>query len=163
MITATADWPSGPVELEWHPGNTTDLPVTGSHGFIFGDTGVLVVDVRSRGLTIPGGHTEASESPAQCIIRESLEEARVQISEPVLLGHIVSDHTANPVFDGTYPVRAAQAVFFAQVARYLDFEETMEVAARTELPVDDVPGHHHEWNAVLSAALEAAKAASATK
>ena len=122
---------------------------------------MLVVDVRPRGITIPGGHTESSESPAQCLVREVLEEANATISDPVLLGFIVSDHTANPDFDGRYPLRAAQAVYFARVAAYLEFEEGTEIAARMELPLDDLPRQHHEWNPVLDAAFGAARSASA--
>lgn len=156
MISASTEWSTGRVQLEWHSGTTTDLPVTGSHGFVFGDSGILLARVNSRGLSIPGGHLDAGESPEQCLIREFAEEVRVEIRSLILLGYIVCDHSANPEYRGPYEVRAAQAVFYGKVNRYLNFQQTPEVSERLEVPATDLPKLHHEWNSVLDAAFVAA-------
>ncbi len=135
---------------------TTDLPVTGSHGFVFGESGIVVARVNSRGLSIPGGHLEAGESPEQCLVREFHEEVQVEISKPILLGYIVCDHSSNSEYRGPYEVRAAQAIFFGKVARYLQFQQTPEVSERIEISTTDLPELHHEWNPVLGAAFVAA-------
>jgi len=156
VITAAADWPTGPVQLEWHPNTITDLPVTGSHGFIFGETGILVARIESRGLSIPGGHLEEGESAEECLTREIGEEIQVEVDDLILLGYIVCDHSDNPDYQGPYDLRAAQAVFFGKVTRHREFHQTPEASERIEVASSDLPKLHHEWNDVLNAAFVAA-------
>ncbi len=162
MITTKAEWPTGTVNLSWLPSKSTDLPVTGSHGFCFGASGVFVVNIRTRGYTIPGGHVEADESPGQCLIREVREEANLVVKELELLGFVISDHTENPKYSGPYPVLAAQGMFAAKVAEAGVFHPTEEAIERMEIPINELSSQHHEWNAVLEAAFEEAKRVAAT-
>ena len=156
MITDTADWPSGPVRIVWHESKATNLPTTGAHGFCFCDDAVLVCDISGRGLTIPGGHVDSGESAVECLIREALEEACVELSNLRLLGFIEADHRNNADYDSKYPVRSVQAIYRADVSSAIDFSPAHESTERKFVPVEELPSLHHEWNKVLQAALEAA-------
>jgi 8-oxo-dGTP diphosphatase len=129
-----------------------DLPVTGAHGFCFmGDT-VVVCNIADRGLSIPGGHIEAGESAEVCLRREVGEEAAAELGDVVLLGHIVTDHSVNPSYQGQYPRRAAQAMFVASIRQLSEFAPTVDSVERRLVPFDALPSLHHEWNEVLGVA-----------
>ena len=149
MIEDTAQWPSGTVRLVWHGPEDSGLPLTGAHGFCFHQRSVLVCDIADRGLTIPGGHLDAGESAADCMVREAAEEAAVELSNLELLGFIEADHRGNRDFDGRYPLRSAQAVFRARVSAVHRFTSRSESCDRQFVPIGDLPSLHHEWNSVL--------------
>ena len=156
MIEDTAQWPSGPVRIVWHSREETELPVTGSHGFCFHEDRVLICEISGRGLSVPGGHLDDSESAADCLAREALEEACVELANLRLLGFIEADHRANSEFDGRYPLRSVQAIYRADVSAVLEFEPQHESTERRFVEADELPTVHHEWNAVLQEALKAA-------
>lgn len=156
MIEDTAQWPSGPVKIVWRDREATELPVTGSHGFCFHEGRVLICEISGRGLSIPGGHLHDDESAADCLTREALEEACVELTNLRLLGFVEADHRANREFDGRYPLRSVQAIYRADVCAVLEFESQHESMERRFVAADELPAVHHEWNAVLQAALKAA-------
>lgn len=157
MIEDVAHWPSGKVRIVWHGSQATDLPVTGAHGFCFRDGCVLVCDISGRGPTIPGGHVDGGESAADCLIREVSEEACVELVNVRLIGFVEADHRVNSVFDGRYPVRSVQAIYRADVSAVREFVSQHESTNRRFVTTDELPLIHHEWNAVLQEALNAAK------
>ncbi|MEO1201703.1 MAG: NUDIX domain-containing protein [Pseudomonadota bacterium] len=157
MIEGIAHWPSGEVRIVWHATRETDLPVTGAHGFCFHDGRVLVCDIAGRGQTIPGGHLEGGESASECLVRETAEEACVDLSDLILIGFVEADHRVNKSFDGRYPLRSVQAIYRADVAAVRDFEPRYESGGRRFVSPAELPAIHHEWNAVLQEALEAAR------
>ena len=157
MIEDVAHWPSGTVRIVWHDGPVDPkLPVTGAHGFCFRQEGVLVCDISGRGPTIPGGHLDEGESAADCLIREASEEASVALANLILVGFIEADHRENSGFDGHYPVRSVQAIYRADVSSVSEFLSEHESRERRFVTVAELPTLHHEWNAVLQAALKAA-------
>ncbi|MDJ0759315.1 MAG: NUDIX domain-containing protein [Woeseiaceae bacterium] len=156
MIEAVAHWPSGRVRIEWHGPVATEMPVTGAHGFCFHDGRVLVCEIPQRGLTIPGGHIDEGESPADCLVREASEEASVDLTDLKLLGFIEADHRQNRDFAGQYPMRSVQAIYRANVDVVHAFGCRHESTRRQFVEITDLPSVHHEWNAVLQAALDAA-------
>lgn len=156
MISDIAHWPVGPVQLIWREGDLASLPITGAHGFCFDGGTIVLCDIEGRGLTIPGGHIHDEESIEDCLRREVSEEAYVDLGRLALLGYIEADHRANPNYDGPYPIRSVQAVFHAKVTSINDFESQHEASHRLFVPIADVPTQHHEWNAVLQAAFNAA-------
>ena len=156
MIEDTACWPSGTVRIVWHDASDPELPLTGAHGFCLRRGQVLVCDVPGRGLAIPGGHIETGETAADCLKREALEEACVRLTGLRLVGFVEADHRGNRDYDGRYPLRSVQAIYLASVA---EVEETFfrhESTGRQFVNIDTLPDVHHEWNAVLEAALRAA-------
>ncbi len=152
-----AFWPSGRVRIAWHGPGETGLPVTGAHGFCFFEGKVLVSEIAGRGPTIPGGHIDAGESAPDCLIREAFEEASVDLTNLKLLGFVEADHRSNSEFDGRYPLRSVQAIYRADVSVVHEFDRQHESTGRLFISVDELPAVHHEWNAVLSKALEAAR------
>ena len=156
MIEDTAHWPSGPVRIVWHGPEGTELPVTGAHGFCFREGQVLICDISGRGPTIPGGHLDGSESAADCLTREALEEACVELTNLILLGYIEADHRANDQFDGRYSLRSVQAIYRADVSAMLEFDSRHESTHRRFVTTDQLPSVHHEWNTVLQKALNVA-------
>jgi ADP-ribose pyrophosphatase YjhB (NUDIX family) len=117
---------------------------------------VLVADISARGLTIPGGHIEEGETAADCLTREAREEASVGLTNLRLLGFIEADHRTNSDFDARYPLRSVQAIYRADVAKVGEFDPEHESTDRRFVTIGDLPSVHHEWNAVLQTALEAA-------
>ena len=158
MIEDIAKWPSGTVRIVWRGPEDPGLPLTGAHGFCFHHGDVLVCDIAGRGLTIPGGHLDPGESAADCLMRETAEEACVEISNLRLLGFIEADHRLNKLFDGRYPERSVMAISRADVSGVSRFTVHSESRARRFVPADDLATVHHEWNAVLAKALEVALA-----
>jgi ADP-ribose pyrophosphatase YjhB (NUDIX family) len=156
MIEDTAHWPSGPVRIAWHGSNETDLPITGAHGFCFHEGQVLVCDISGRGPTRPGGHLDENESATDCLIRETFEEACVKLTNLRLLGFVEADHRTNKEFDGRYPIQSVQAIYRADVCTVFDFDSQYESTERRFVTPDELPSVHHEWNAVLQEALNAA-------
>ena len=156
MIEDTAHWPSGTVRIVWRGTKGPELPLTGVHGYCFYHGKVLVCDISGRGLTIPGGHIDAGETAADCLIRETAEEACVGLTNLRLLGFIEADHRANRAFDGQYPLRSVQAIYRADVADVGEFESRHESTDRRFVTIGQLPSIHHEWNAVLQKALNVA-------
>jgi ADP-ribose pyrophosphatase YjhB (NUDIX family) len=156
MTEDTAHWPSGTVRIVWHGAEELELPLTGAHGFCFHHGKVLVCDIPGRGFTIPGGHIERDESAVACLTREASEEACVGLANLTLIGFIEADHRANSDFDGRYPLRSVQAIYRADVAKVGEFDLENESTDRKFVTIGELPSVHHEWNAVLQRALEAA-------
>jgi 8-oxo-dGTP pyrophosphatase MutT (NUDIX family) len=152
MISDIAQWPVGPVRLIWRESNSASLPATGAHGFCFHRDTVVLCDIDGRGLTIPGGHIDQGESIEECFRREASEEACIELGRVVLLGYIEADHGANQDYDGPYPVRSVQAVFYSEVVSVSSFSSQYESGQRLFVQVADIPELHHEWNVVLQAA-----------
>ncbi len=73
-----------------------------------------------------------------------------------LLGFIEADHRVNSNYDGKYPIRSVQAIYRADVADLGKFNSRHESTGRQFVTVDELPSVHHEWNAVLRAALRVA-------
>jgi 8-oxo-dGTP diphosphatase len=155
-VSCLATWPTGSVRLEWIPGASAGVPITGAHGFCFSGDRVLMCHIAHRGLSIPGGHPEPGESPEACLVREVREETGAELEHVVLLGHIVADHSVNPSYAGTYPRRAAIAIFAAAIARLGELEPTSESTDRQLVPCQQVPLTHQGWNEVLAAAYDGA-------
>lgn len=165
MISSTAAWPRGPVRLTWVPQpHRYREPVTAVHCFCFSGDQVVLVDVRERGLSLPGGHLRPGEHLLDSLRRELAEEACVTVESPVLLGAMEVDHSVNPVFDPCcgYPMNASQLLFSGPLSRITPFEATHETSGRLWVPISECPTRHHEWNDVLDAALHAAVSSRAT-
>jgi 8-oxo-dGTP diphosphatase len=152
-------WPTGPVLLSWVPGDTCDLPITGSHAFCFTGDSVLVCEIRGRGLSIPGGHLDNGETPRDCLIRELREEACAEIERAVLIGFLVVDHSVNATYTGHYPEKSALAVFAVLLGELEPYVPSGEAQSRVLIEADALPGVHHQWDIVLDEAYRDARRA----
>lgn len=87
------------------------------------DGRLVVVELFKRGLDLPGGHVEPSEtSPLETMNREVMEEASMTISDPVLAAVIASDY-----FDDRTTYMLAYGV---RVNELLDFVPNCESKRR---------------------------------
>ena len=157
MVSTTAIWPTGPVSLSWHPGESCDLPITGSHGFCFFDGRVLVCEINGRGWCIPGGHLIEGEAPAQCLERELREEACAEVRRALLVGFLVADHSINAHYSGRYPTKSALAVFAVALGELRPYIATSEAQSRQLVELDELPRVHHQWDSVLDEAYREAR------
>jgi 8-oxo-dGTP pyrophosphatase MutT (NUDIX family) len=128
------------------------------HCFCFSGGRLILVDVAGRGLTIPGGHVAAAESLLGCLQREIAEEASITVDSPTLLGAVECDHSENPAFRPSlgYPRLASQLLYGAAVKQIRPFAGRHETSRRVLVSTAECAERHHEWNAVLQAALDRA-------
>jgi histidinol-phosphate phosphatase family protein len=160
----TADY-GGPVRLSWRPG--TALPPTEGtssvHGYCFHEGKVLLVDLSTRGLDIPGGRMEPGETAEECFRREAHEEGYVRGGTCTPLGYLVVDNSNNPNWrpGGRYPQIGYQVMYHMPVTELLPFEGKFESARRIFVAATDVPKYYHGWTGLGQHILRAAVAVEA--
>src|SRR3989339_543001 len=79
------------VKFIWHPGEILENVILHQvYGFLMTSNNlvVLVRDKEEKRFTLPGGKIENGETARNALIRECLEEAQIQLSNPVLLGSL---------------------------------------------------------------------------
>ncbi|MDA3556162.1 NUDIX hydrolase [Acinetobacter sp. AOR15_HL] len=70
-------------KMEWPSEN---IPVEQVYGILFSDDGkILILDDQGR-FNLPGGHPENNETWIETLKRECMEEAQVEIVNPMYLG-----------------------------------------------------------------------------
>lgn len=76
------------ISLQWIESKvSTDLQIRQVYGFIFDADGRILVLEDQGVFTLPGGRPEGEESLKETLVRESLEEAQVQIGLMEYLGY----------------------------------------------------------------------------
>ena len=159
MTTIYVNWGKSRVKLTWV--KSSYLPqnrsITSVHGLCFQDDQLLLVDLNHRGWDFPGGHMEPGETPEVCLKREALEEGYVE-GDCKLLGYIVVDHSANPLWteDSPYPKIGYQAFYKMNITNLLPFEGQYESAQRRFINPNKVAAYHHEWNILYQDILDCA-------
>jgi 8-oxo-dGTP diphosphatase len=140
--TIYVDWGGQKVKLTWIPSDQLpDLSkVTSVHGFCFYENKVLLVYVKGRGFSIPGGHVEQGESPDQAFHREAYEEGCVK-GNIKYLGMIEVSHEDNPLFDpnGKYPLIGYQLFYRMDITQCLPFSRQYESTSRIWVEPEEVP------------------------
>jgi 8-oxo-dGTP diphosphatase len=97
------------------------------------DSNVVVVDVRSRGVDLPGGHVEEHETSAtQTLKRELIEEANVTVKDLELLDVLLVSSDLIGPNDKCYIV-----IFLANVDTLGEFTPNDEIGNRLILNVDE--------------------------
>jgi len=89
-------WAHGAVEAWLGPDAPTELPVTSACALVTRGTRLLLVEVRSRGWDLPGGHVDPGEDGDQALLRELHEEAGLapaSITVPAPLGWFRLPHS----------------------------------------------------------------------
>jgi ADP-ribose pyrophosphatase YjhB (NUDIX family) len=157
MASVTVTWPTGPVLVSWHPWESCDLPVTGSHGFCFSGGNVLVCRIGGRGWCIPGGHLKADETPLECLEREVREEACAEIEQVRIAGFLVADHSINERYTGRYPTKSALAMFAVSLGELRPYVPSEDAQARHLVELDALPTVHHQWDSVMDEAYSEAR------
>ncbi|MBD8521058.1 NUDIX hydrolase [Lysinibacillus fusiformis] len=159
MTTTYVNWGESKVKLTWE--KNTLLPpyhlITSVHGFCFQEDQLLLVDVNHRGWDFPGGHIETGESPEDCFKREAREEGYVE-GECKLLGHIIVDHSENPLWTESsfYPKMGFQIFYKMTITNLLPFEGEFESAQRMFVNPNDIASYYHKWNILYKEIVDCA-------
>jgi 8-oxo-dGTP diphosphatase len=128
------DWGGQNIKLTWLP--TDQVPnfnqVTSVHGICFHENKILLVHIKGRGFTVPGGHVEGDETWEQALHREAYEEGYVRGAITQYLGMIEVNHQENPLFDsnGKYPLVGYQIFYRMDIIECLSFARENEAIAR---------------------------------
>lgn len=159
MTTTYVNWGESKVKLTWE--KNTLLPpyhlITSVHGFCFQEDQLLLVDVNHRGWDFPGGHIETGESPEDCFKREAREEGYVE-GECKLLGHIIVDHSENPLWTESsfYPKIGFQIFYKMTITNLLPFKGEFEYAQRMFVNPNNIASYYHKWNILYKEIVDCA-------
>jgi 8-oxo-dGTP diphosphatase len=159
MTTTYVNWGTSRVKLTWT--HALSLPqtelITSVHALCFHKDKLLLVDIKNRGWSFPGGHIELNESPLECVKREVMEEACVE-GDCSYLGYVEVDHSENPAWksDSPYPLIGYQAFYCMDVTRILPFNAIFESAQRMFILPSEVTQHVEDWHDVHAGILNCA-------
>ena len=118
--------------------------VTSSLGLIFHEEKLLMVNIRSRGWDIPGGHREAGETPEQTLHRELWEEAAVTLTNVELLAYQKATVLGPEPAGYRYPYPTSYQLFFVgKIAELPTFIPNEEVADRHLIGVE--AAREYDW------------------
>jgi len=114
--------------------------------FVFAVHKNEVVMIRPpRGWGLPGGRKEPYESPEECVRREALEEAVVELGELDLIGGWKAKKLLKTEANAKYPDLAYQLLYFAEVEKIKPFRSDFEVLERAFVNMKDVPEPHGNY------------------
>lgn len=106
--------------------------------------GKLAMSYPKRGWGLPGGHMEQAETPEECIRREAVEEAAIELGELRLIGQWKAAKQFDSEFNRYYPDTAYQLLYVSEVVKVHDFVPQFEVSQRAFVALDDVMDFHHD-------------------
>ena len=115
--------------------------ITSCFVFAMHDNKLLMIRPE-RGWGLPGGHREPNETPEDCVRREALEEAVVELGELDLIGAWEAKKIIKTEKNAKYPDLAYQILYFAKVEKIMPFRSDFEVLERTFVDIKDVPQFH---------------------
>lgn len=117
--------------------------VTSVAAIPFTDDGKLVVvNLRHRGLDLPGGHVEPFETrPEETMSREVMEEASMTIRDSVLVDVVESDY-----FDDR---KSYILIYAAYVDEFKEFAQNEESSERVIITVEDFIQQYTAWDKAL--------------
>ncbi len=112
--------------------------ITQSSAYCFSQNKFAIVKNKKKFWVIPGGHIEANEHPKDTVIREVLEEACLEIYDPLFAGY-------QEIFlpDGS---KIYQLRWSARVKNVLDFTADFEIEERKFVLPTEVGNYISWWN-----------------
>jgi 8-oxo-dGTP diphosphatase len=116
------------------------------------DGRIIAVNVVSRGVDAPGGHVEDNEhSPLETLTREVYEEAKITISQPVLIDVLEIKRTTSTTMNKKYTL-----IYAANVNQIETFTPTAEISERLILKPQEFIDHYFADKAYAEHMAEAA-------
>lgn len=105
---------------------------------IMPDGKVVAVNVRSRGVDMPGGHVEATDvSPLAALTREVSEEARIDLAAPILIDVLEITGSMTVTRPQKYML-----IYAARVVAVREFVEGNEISERLFISPADFSGRY---------------------
>lgn len=112
----------------------------------FTDDNKIAMSKPERGWGIPGGHREAGESIEECLRREAIEEAAIELGELTFIGYWATKKVFESVHNKHYPSKAHQLLFLADITKIHEFHPELEVSERAFVPLHEVEKMHHNYD-----------------
>lgn len=139
-------WGKGSTEVKFMPMDKVPPIDQISTCFVFAVHEGKVLMIRpERGWGLSGGHIEPGETPEQCVRREALEEAVVEVGDLDLIGGWEAKKVIKTEANSKYPDLAYQMLYFAKVTKVLPFRSDFEVLERDFVDIKDVPTLHNNY------------------
>lgn len=111
---------------------------------ITGD-GKIAISKPQRGWGIPGGHREEGETAEECLRREAIEEAAIELGELELVGYWRTKKRFDSEFNRNYPSPAYQLLYVANVTAIHDFSPQLEISERAFVQPQEIEKIHHDF------------------
>ena len=106
----------------------------------------LVMSRPERGWGLLGGHREEDETPEECVRREAMEEAAVELDDLVHIGGWRIKKMFESPENVAYPAEAYQPLFVSRVADVKEYVPQLEIFERAFVPFDKVEEYHHAFD-----------------
>lgn len=105
----------------------------------------IAISRPQRGWGLPGGHREVGETAEQCLRREAIEEAAIELGDLELVGYWATKKLFDSEHNRQYPNTAYQLLYIANVTAIHDFQPQLEVLERAFIEAHDMERLHHNF------------------
>lgn len=109
------------------------------------DEGKIALSKPERGWGLLGGHAEEGETPEQCIRREAMEEAAVELGELMYIGHWATNKVFESEHNRAYPSATHMPLYVSKIQTIHDFTPQLEISERCFIDPSEMASYHHKF------------------